>query len=355
MGDVYLNGRSFYEAESLEQVMHPQKRYESPYETWMNRKEKLLDPEGTIYQWCCETDEEHTTIYANFHGCDLNAELVEINVRKCCFFPEVTGCNYITVRGFEMAQAATPWAPPTAAQFGLLGPNWSRGWLIEDNLIHDAKCSGICLGKEISTGDNEFSRRGNKPGYQYQLESVFLARQRGWDKEHVGSYLVRRNIIHSCGQNGIVGHMGCAFSEISDNKIYHIGKKHEFYGFEIGGIKLHAAIDVQILHNEIHGCSLGTWLDWQTQGTRISRNVYYDNDRDLMVEVSHGPYLVDHNIFASPFSLVIDAQGGAYVHNLICGFIQHYASGNRATPYHLPHSTEIMGTAVIYGMDDRWY
>ena len=89
------------------------------------------------------------------------------------------------------------------------------------------------------------------------------------------------------------------FSTIEDNHIYNIATKREFYGYEIGGIKLHAAIDVVIRHNRIHDCTLGTWLDWQTQGTRITRNLYYANTRDLFVEVSHGPYLVDHNIFGS--------------------------------------------------------
>lgn len=355
LGEVYLNGKSFYEALNLEQVLHPVKREASPYETWMGRRERILEPERTVYQWCCETDDEQTTIYANFQGADPNRELVEVNVRKCCFFPERIGCSYITVKGFEMAHAASPWAPPTAAQFGLIGPNWSRGWIIEENEIHDAKCSGVCLGKEISTGDNDFTRAGLKPGYQYQLEAVFRAGQQGWDREHMGSHVVRHNVIRSCGQNGIVGHMGCVFSRIYENEIYDIAMKHEFYGHEIAGIKLHAAIDVQILRNDIHDCSLGTWLDWQAQGTRVGSNVYHDNDRDLMVEVTHGPYLVDNNIFTSPFSLVNAAQGGAYVHNLICGFIQHYDVRDRATPYHLPHSTEVLGTAVVYGKDDRWY
>ena len=65
------------------------------------------------------------------------------------------------------------------------------------------------------------------------------------------------------------------FSTIEDNHIYNIALKREFYGYEIAGIKLHAAIDVTIRHNRIHDCSLGTWLDWQTQGTRVSRNLYY--------------------------------------------------------------------------------
>jgi hypothetical protein len=162
-------------------------------------------------------------------------------------------------------------------------------------------------------------------------------------------------VIHDCGQNGIVGHMGCIFSEITGNEIYRIATKHEFFGWEIGGIKLHAPIDVRIIGNCIHDCTLGTWLDWQTQGTRISRNLYMENIRDLMVEVSHGPYLVDNNIFASPYSFENMSQGGAYVHNLILGNTKHRNVLNRSTPYHFPHSTALMGTSFIYGGDDRFY
>lgn len=353
-GEVYLNGKSFYEAATLEDVLHPVKRFASPHETWDGREERILEPDQTVYQWFCETDKNTTTIYANFQGADPNRELVEINVRKSCFFPERTGLNYITVRGFEMAHAATAWAPPTAMQEGLIGPNWSKGWVIEDNVIHDSKCCGVSIGKEETTGQNDSTRFQVRPGYQYQLEAVFKARHIGWSRERIGSHIIQNNVIYDCGQAGIAGHLGCIFSRICDNEIYNIAVKHEFYGHEIAGIKLHAAIDTQICHNYIHHCSLGTWLDWQAQGTRVSESIYYENNRDLMVEVTHGPYLVDGNIFCSPWFLVNAAQGGAYIHNLICGFTDAYPVLNRATPYHLPHSTQVLGTALAYGGDDRW-
>jgi hypothetical protein len=144
------------------------------------------------------------------------------------------------------------------------------------------------------------------------------------------------------------------FSTIEDNHIHHIAIKREFYGYEIGGIKLHAAIDVTIRHNRIHDCSLGTWLDWQTQGTRITRNVYHDNNRDLFVEVSHGPYLVDHNVLGSRASFESFSQGGAFVNNLFGGTVRLEAVPDRATPYHRPHSTQVAGYAVIFGGDDRY-
>ncbi|MER2060415.1 MAG: right-handed parallel beta-helix repeat-containing protein [Niallia sp.] len=354
LGDVYLNGKSFYEAETLEQVKNPQKQTEV-LDHWTKKVVPVHNPDQTVYVWFTEVNENTTSIYANFHEYNPNEELVEINVRKACFYPEETGINYITVKGFEMAQAATPWTPPTADQPGLLGPHWSKGWIIEENIIHDSKCSGISLGKEGSTGNNYRTKRKDKPGYQYQLESVFLARQAGWSKEKIGFHIVRNNTIYDCGQNGVVGHLGCVFSEIYNNHIYNIALKREFYGHEIAGIKLHAAIDVQIYHNRIHDCSLGTWLDWQTQGTRVSSNLYYRNNRDLFVEVSSGPYIVDHNILTADYALDNHAQGGAYINNLIRGKMVHRKMLDRATPYHYPHSTEVAGFAVTYGGDDRFY
>lgn len=354
-GDVYLNGKSLYEAGSLEEVMHLVMRREGFNPPWTCHTEKLLHPEDSIYQWYAVVGEEVTTIYANFQEVNPNREFVEINVRKCCFYPERPGMNYITVRGFEMTQAACPWTPPTADQPGLLGTHWSKGWIIEDNIIHDAKCSGISIGKDASTGHNLSTMEHRKPGYQYQMEAVFKALQLGWSKETIGSHIIRNNVIYDCGQNGIVGHLGCVFSSITGNEIYNIAIKHEFFGYEIAGIKLHAAIDVQIAGNNIHHCTLGTWLDWQAQGARVSGNLYYNNNRDLMVEVTHGPYLVDNNIFASDYNFDNIAQGGAYVHNLCCGTMRREPVLNRSTPYHYPHTTQVAGTALVYGGDDRLY
>ena len=353
LGDVYLNGVSCYEAASRDEVTDPPLRTEV-LDHWTGLPDRVRNPGQTLLVWYAEVGADTTTIWANFAGADPNAELAEINVRRSVFCPAEHHIDYITVRGFELAQAACPWTPPTADQPGLIGPNWAKGWIIEDNVIHDAKCSAVSLGKEASTGDNYATLRGDKPGHQYQLESVFAAAQIGWDREHVGSHVVRRNTIYDCGQNGIVGNLGCVFSTIEDNHIYNIAVKREFYGYEIAGIKLHAAIDVEIRHNRIHDCSLGIWLDWQAQGTRVSRNLCYRNNRDLFVEVSHGPYLIEHNVLASPASLESFSQGGAYVHNLIAGTVRLEPVLDRATPYHRPHSTQVAGYAVIYGADDRW-
>lgn len=353
LGAVYLNGVCLYEVVERNCVEKPPLRADI-IDHWTGLAEAVRSPEDTQRVWYAEVGEKSTNIWANFQEYDPNVELVEINVRRSVFFPDCHYANYITVKGFELAQAATPWAPPTADQPGLIGPNWAKGWIIEDNIIHDSKCSAVSLGKEAATGNNFHTLRGDKPGYQYQLESVFAARQLGWDREHVGSHIVRRNKIFDCGQNAIVGHLGCVFSRIEDNHIYNIATRREFYGHEIAGIKLHAAIDVEIVHNRIHDCSLGIWLDWQAQGTLVSRNICYSNRRDVFVEVSHGPYVVDHNVLMSPVAVESFSQGGAYVNNLVGGTMRLEPVMDRATPYHRPHSTQVAGYAVIYGGDDRY-
>lgn len=163
----------------------------------------------------------------------------------------------------------------------------------------------------MTTGHNFRTRYCLKPGYQNQLESVFSAVQKGWSKETIGSHIIRRNRIYDCGQNEIVGHMGCVFSQIYENHIYNIGEKHEFFEYEIAGIKLHAAVDVEIRHNNIHHSMLRLWLDWQAQGT-------------------------------------------AFLHNLCMGTMMIGNDPNRSTPYHFAHSTQVAGYAVVYGGDDRW-
>jgi len=150
--------------------------------------------------------------------------------------------------------------------------------------------------------------------------------------------------------------MGAAFSTIENNHIYNIWTKRQFRGAEIGGIKFHAAIDAIVRKNRIHDCGRGLWLDWMTQGTRVSGNLFYNNDKeDLFLEVNHGPFVIDNNIFLSQNSLRNQSQGGAYVHNLFGGGIFMWAEPNRFTPYHLPHATAVAGLSTIYSGDDRYF
>ena len=370
-GEIYLNGHSMYEMQKLEDVLNPQ-----PYvPSWE-------EPEQTLYQWYTVQEENTTLLYANFRGADPNKETVEINVRRNCFYPDRTGVGYITLSGFTVKQAATTWAPPTAYQEGMIGPHWSKGWVIEDCEVSDSKCCGISLGKYLQpNNENKWSRFVTKDGTQTERDAICQAQREGWTKELIGSHTVRRCHIHHCEQTGIVGHLGGVFSLIEDNHIHHINTKQQLAGAEIAGIKMHAAIDVIFRRNHIHHCSRGLWLDWQAQGSRITQNLLHDNtpparckvtnprgtglnlNEDIFIEVSHGPTLIDNNVLLSATSGRLSTQGVAYVHNLIGGSFIGVGAGTdnarngqpRYTPYHVPHRTEINGFMSFLHGDDRFY
>ena len=354
LGDVYIDGKSMYEASSKEDL------YEAPVREYgvYNSKTKMkhFHPEDTVYRWYAEVDENNTVIYGNFQDKTPNACLVEINVRPTCFYPDKLHVNYITVRGFEMAHAATQWAPPTASQIGMIGPRWSKGWIIENNELHDSKCCAISIGRDALEGENLSAKYCRKSGHRYQVEATYEALNEGWSKETVGSHIIRNNEIHDCGLCGIVGNLGGVFSRIEHNHIYNIRTKQEFWGHEQGGIKLHCSIDVVIEGNYFHHCPThGIWLDWQAQGTRVTKNVFHDNFPDLMMEVTHGPLTVDNNLFLSPYAFIDSAQGTAFVHNVIAGYVLQKEHKKRATPYHYPHRTFPKGFVATLGGDDRVY
>jgi hypothetical protein len=71
----------------------------------------IRDQEGSTYTWYCESDENYTTIWANFHKFNPNRELTEISTRRTCFYPEKPGIDYITVSGFKKAGGHTIESP----------------------------------------------------------------------------------------------------------------------------------------------------------------------------------------------------------------------------------------------------
>ena len=329
-GAVYLNGSWLTEAAELDDE---------------------LEPAGSKPLWFGKVDDEATTIWAQFKGVNPNEEQVEINVRRAVFYPDKPGINYITVRGFIMRHAATQWAPPTAEQIGLLGAHWSKGWIIEGNVISHSKCTGITLGKYGDRWDNTSMNAAE--GY---VETIRRALQDDWSREHIGHHIVRNNTISHCEQAGIVGSLGAAFSLITGNTIHDIHVQRLFTGAEMAGIKIHAAIDTEISHNRIFRTVRGIWLDWMAQGARVIDNMLYQNaSEDLFVEVNHGPFLVDNNLFLSPGSLLDMSEGGAYAHNLMTGRIALRPELGRETPFHKAHSTEVAGLRNIEGGDDRFH
>ncbi|WP_125605221.1 right-handed parallel beta-helix repeat-containing protein [Lapidilactobacillus bayanensis] len=370
-GAVYLNDLQLYEttslADCLQAEIYPQ--------SW--------DPEHSIYKWYTEQDEtsNDTIIYANFQGKNPNQEQVDINVRREVFWPQATGVNYITLSGFKINKAATTWAPPAAYQDGMVGPHWSKGWIIENCEISHSRCAGISLGKyRDPDNDHYFTYKHVKSPTQMERDAVCRGQYHGWLKENIGHHIVRHCNIHHCEQDGIVGRQGCVFSLIEDNHIHHINNMQELAGAEIAGIKLHAAIDVIIRRNHFDWTTMGVWCDWEAQGTRISQNLFDHNyppagtahriagamqSQDIFVEVSHGPTLIDNNVMLSKVSLRMPTEGLAVVHNLMLGSLTCVGEGTdypgrgvkqpRYTPYHIQHRTEVAGFQTILHGDDRFY
>ncbi len=301
--------------------------------------------------WFGRVDDQNTTLWAQFKGVDPNQELVEITARPTVFYPDKPFVSFITVRGFHLWHAGPQWAPPTAEQVGLIGTHWSKGWVIENNDIRYSICTGVTLGKHGDEFDN--TSANSAEGYVKTIERAIAMK---WNKETIGHHVVRNNTIAFCEEAGMVGSMGATFSTITGNTIYDINMRKLFDGAEQAGIKFHAAIDTVISDNHIYRTKRGIWLDWMTQGTRVSRNLLHDNPgEDLFVEVNHGPFLADNNIMLSGTAILSQSQGGAYAHNLIAGNVQLRREDSRLTPYHKAHSTEIVDLHDNPRGDDRYY
>jgi len=367
-GSVYLNDLAMYETVSLDECL-----------------EGAVDPcawvpEESKYKWFTVQEDNTTVLYANFQGLDPNKEKVELSVRRNCFMPDKTGVSYITVSGFKIDKGATTWAPPAAYQDGLIGPHWSKGWIIEDCEICNSRCCGISLGKyRDPENDMYFYTKHVKSPTQMERDAVCRGQYHGWLKEKVGSHIIRRCHVHHCEQTGIVGRMGAVFSTIEDCHIHNVCNSQQLGGAETAGIKLHAAIDVTIRRNHIHHSIMGVWLDWEAQGARISQNLMHDNYRpdgilpargamfsnDIFIEVGHGPTLIDNNVLLSKVSVTMPTEGIAMVHNLMLGAFSLVNSGvdsivngqrePRYTPYHIRHRTEVAGFMSILHGDDRVY
>lgn len=299
-------------------------------------------------------DAGNTTIFAQFPGINPNEGNVEINRRQTVFYPSKNFINHITVRGFTLENAASNWAPPSSEQMAVIGTNWSKGWIIENNTVRYSKCSGISLGKYGDSTDNTNDAGAADP----YTACVRRALANGWDKATIGSHVVRNNHIHHCEQTGVVGSMGCAFSKVTGNEIHDIHVRRLFSGAEMAGIKFHGAIDAEIRGNHIYQCgSFGLWLDWMAQGAQVTGNLFHDNNvsPDIFCEMQHGPLLIANNLLLSNTNFWFNSKGIAVAHNLLSGGIITTPFEGRNTPFHSAHSTAIAGLFNAPAGDHKFY
>ena len=79
VGEVYLNGKTFYEKFSLEEV------------------------KSLPNSWYTDVNEKTTRIWANFGWANPHKNLAEINVRECVIFPKKQGLKHIVIDGLSLA------------------------------------------------------------------------------------------------------------------------------------------------------------------------------------------------------------------------------------------------------------
>ena len=330
-GCVYIDGEWLFEAAKKQDLI------DQP-----NEKHKLA--------WFAEVTNEVTTIWAVFDGKNPNDALTEVNVRETVFYPRIPFRNYITVRGFTMRHAAPNYAYPLIEQRALIGVHWSKGWIIENNTISHSINAGISLG--LSAGADYYEK--HLPEGALTPEQFETLRSKENRKGVVGSHIVRNNEVSYCEQVGIVGIHGAIFSKILNNHVHHIHVQNRFTGAELAGIKFHFTVDTLIAGNRVHDTNRALWLDFHTQGTRVTQNLFYRNGDDCFLEANHGPAVIDNNLFLSRF-FRNRSNGMAFAHNLFGGEYDVWLETRREPPYAAPHSTVIVGKQHVDKGEVRFY
>ena len=295
---------------------------------------ELRDTRNGPPRWFARVMATHTRLLACLPGANPNRDPVEVNARQTVFYPSRPGINHITVRGLSLRHAATPWVSPATGQIGLIGSNWSRGWIIEDCEISHAACAGISLGKYNDPedfGDRPVAEWAGKDTYHGTIDRAL---KHGWNMGNVGGHTVRRNHIHNCEVAGICGSFGAINCQITHNNIHHIHVRRAFPGREMAGIQFHGALNTHIAHNHVHHCNRGLWLDGLSQGTRVHGNVFEHNgpDSDISLDFNHGPMVLDHNLLLSPRALVDGSDGSLFVHNFFLGTLEPLSKFQCGTP-----------------------
>ncbi|MFC4591223.1 glycosyl hydrolase family 95 catalytic domain-containing protein [Sphaerisporangium corydalis] len=323
-GDVYLDEQAYYEKASLSNV------------------------QSAANTWYTEVSGGNTTIYANFAGADPNAKLAEINVRRQVFAPDVWGLGYITINGFTVKHAAGTYSDfpssPTRRQAGAISVYGGLKWIIQNNIVVNARTIGI----DIGLGNDEWA--GNRPG---QTRTNFH------DTAKYGSHIVRNNYIAKSGQSGIAG----VFSWNSDilyNMIEDTNYRGEFSGAETAPIKVHymneGLIKGNYIKNSKGGNSAGIWTDWGNQNVRITGNIVMNSPWGYYAEAVHGPILVDNNIFIGNSDIrTLDATGIVFANNLFLDNGRINIDGGGRDAYYFQPGTMNETTAPTSVQKFNWY
>ncbi len=204
-------------------------------------------------------------IAVNLGGKNPRDFKMELTTRRGVFRPLKKGLGYIEVRGFVFEHCANQfpgkfWTKPEYAESGMVGTRGGHHWLIESNIIRQAKSIGLAFGTSGGGGtfDNELPAQADPAG------------------QWVGFHHITGNVFDGNGAIGAMGynHHGVEFSGnlfISNNALLNTS-------YETGGLKTHAAYDLVVSGNWFvdNDCE-GAWLDNTWKNCRIVRNIFLGN------------------------------------------------------------------------------
>jgi hypothetical protein len=317
-------------------------------ETAYNEKPSLSTVQSAANTWYSEAGSSSTTIWANFNGADPNARLAEINVRRQVFAPDVWGLGYITVNGFTVKHAANTYSDfpdsPDRRQAGAISVYGGLKWIIENNIVINARTIGIDIGLSNDTW------AGNRPG---------TPRTDFRDTSAYGSHIVRNNYIAKCGQSGIAGVFSW-HSQILYNMIEDTNYRNEFSGAETAPIKVHymneGLIKGNYVKNSKGGNSAGIWTDWGSQNVRITGNIVMNCPWGYYAEAVFGPILVDNNVFIGNSDIrTLDATGIVFANNLFLDNGSIHNDGTGRDAYYFQPGTMNETTALTSPEKFFWY
>ncbi|WP_327003509.1 discoidin domain-containing protein [Dactylosporangium sp. NBC_01737] len=313
-----------------------------------SEKPALSDVQAAANTWYSQVAGTNTTVWANFNGADPNAKLAEINVRRQIFAPDAWGLGYITVDGLTVKHAANTYSDfpdsPTRRQAGAISVNGGLRWIIQNNVVVNARTIGI----DIGLGNDEWA--GNRPG---------TTRTNFRETSKYGSHVVRNNYIGRSGQSGIAG----VFSWNSDilyNMIEDTNYRNEFSGAETAPIKVHymneGLIKGNYIKNSRGGNSAGIWTDWGNQNVRVTGNIVMNSPWGYYAEAVHGPILVDNNVFIGNSDIrTLDATGIVFANNLFVDNGRFAIDGGGRNAYYFQPGTMNESTALTSPQKDFWY
>ncbi len=313
-----------------------------------SEKPALSDVQAAPNTWYSQVAGTSTQIWANFGSADPNARLAEINVRRQIFAPDAWGLGYITVDGLTVKHAANTYSDfpdsPTRRQAGAISVNGGLRWIIQNNVIVNARTIGI----DIGLGNDEWA--GNRPG---------TTRTNFRETGKYGSHIVRNNYIGKSGQSGIAG----VFSWNSDilyNMIEDTNYRNEFSGAETAPIKVHymneGLIKGNYVKNSRGGNSAGIWTDWGNQNVRVTGNIVMNSPWGYYAEAVHGPILVDNNVFIGNSDIrTLDATGIVFANNLFIDNGRFAIDGGGRDAYYFQPGTMNESTALTSPQKDFWY